>query len=172
MNNKGILEFSKKTKDDATSLLKNTDLINILKKYGEVIVGGSFKYDLMWGADIDITVVCQNTRKSSLEALNKVIESKLAQKYEYGDFVTFKREKRPESYILNLILPFNARRWEVEIWFFNKESNDQKEVDDLMKTKLNEKNKLAILKMKEKRERSDLNKHSLSSFDIYKKVLV
>ena len=172
MNNKGILEFSKKTKDDATSLLKNTDLINILKKYGEVIVGGSFKYDLMWGADIDITVVCQNTRKSSLEALNKVIESKLAQKYEYGDFVTFKREKRPESYILNLILPFNARRWEVEIWFFNKESNDQKEVDDLMKAKLNEKNKLAILKMKEKRERSDLNKHSLSSFDIYKKVLV
>ena len=172
MNNKDILEFSKKTKDDATFLLKNTDLINILKKYGEVIVGGSFKYDLMWGADIDITVVCQNTRKSSLEALNKVIESKLAQKYEYGDFVTFKREKRPESYILNLILPFNARRWEVEIWFFNKESNDQKEVDDLMKTKLNEKNKLAILKMKEKRERSGLSKHALSSFDIYKKILV
>jgi hypothetical protein len=41
-----------------------------------------------------------------------------------------------------------------------------------MKVKLNEKNKLAILKMKEKRERSGLSKHSLSSVDIYKKVLV
>jgi len=172
MKDKDILEFSKKTKDDATSLLKNTDLINILKKYGEVIVGGSFKYDLMWGADIDITVFCQNTRKSSIDALNSVIEAKLAQKYEYGDFVTFKREKRPESYILNLILPFNNRKWEIEVWFFDKESSGQKEVDDLMKAKLNEKNKLSILKMKEKRERSGLNKHSLSSFDIYKKVLV
>ncbi|MDP4009984.1 MAG: hypothetical protein Q8P53_03285 [Candidatus Shapirobacteria bacterium] len=172
MKDRDILEFSKKTKDDATFLLKNTDLISILKKYGEVIVGGSFKYDIMWGADIDITVVCQNTRKSSLEALNKVIEAKLAQKYEYGDFVTFKREKRPESYILNLILPFNDRKWEIEIWFFNKESNDQKEVDNLMKAKLNEKNKLKILKMKEKRERSGLSKHSLGSFDIYKKILV
>jgi hypothetical protein len=126
----------------------------------------------MWGADINISVICQNTRQSSLELLNKVIEAKLAQKYEYGDFVTFKREKRPESYILNLILPFNNRKWEIEIWFFDKESDDQKEVDDLMKVKLNEKNKLLILKMKEKRERSGLSKHSLSSFDIYKKVLV
>jgi hypothetical protein len=47
----------------------------------------------MWGADINISVICQNTRQSSLELLNKVIEAKLAQKYEYGDFVTFKREK-------------------------------------------------------------------------------
>lgn len=172
MKNKDILDFSKKTRTDAVALLNQTNLINILEKYGDVIVDGSFKYDLMWGPDIDIMVICKDTRKSSFEALNKVIEAKLAQKYEYGDFVTFKREKRPESYILNLILPFNDRKWEIEIWFFNKESNDQKEVDDLMKAKLNEKNKLVILKMKEKRERSGLSKHSLSSFDIYKKVLV
>ncbi len=172
MKDKDILDFSKKTKTDAVALLNQTNLINILSKFGNVIIGGSFKYDIMWGADIDITVLCQNTRKSSLKALNKVIESKLAQKYEYGDFVTFKREKRPESYILNLILPFNDRKWEIEIWFFNKESNDQKEVDALMKAKLNEKNKLSILKMKEERERSGLSKHSLSSFDIYKKVLI
>lgn len=172
MKNKDILEFSKKTKADAVALLNQTNLINILSKFGNVIIGGSFKYDIMWGADIDITVVCQNTRKSSLEALNQVIEAKLAQKYEYGDFVTFKREKRPESYILNLRMPFNERKWETEIWFFDKESDDQKEVDDLMKVKLNEKNKLAILKMKEKRERLGLNKHSLSSVEIYKRMLI
>lgn len=171
MNNKDILEFSKKTKSDAVTLLNQTDLINILSKFGKVIIGGSFKYDIMWGADIDITVICQNTRKSSLEALNKVIEDKLAQKYEYGDFVTFKRDKRPESYILNLILPFNNRKWEIEIWFFNELPDGQKEIDNLME-KLSEKTKLAILKMKEKRERTGLTKHSLSSFDIYKKVLI
>lgn len=171
MNNKDILEFSKKTKSDAVTLLNQTDLINILSKFGKVIIGGSFKYNIMWEADIDITVICQNTRKSSLETLNKVIEDKLAQKYEYGDFVTFKRDKRPESYILNLILPFNNRKWEIEIWFFNELPDGQKEIDNLME-KLSEKTKLTILKMKEKRERTGLTKHSLSSFDIYKKVLV
>jgi len=152
------------------ALLNKTDLINILSKFGNVIIGGSFKYNIMWGADIDIIVICQNTRKSSLEALNKVIKSKLAQKYEYGDFVTFKRDKRPESYILNLILPFNDRKWEIEIWFFKEEPNEQKEIDDLMKNKLTEKNKLEILKMKEERENNGLSKHSLSSVEIYKKV--
>lgn len=172
MKNKDILEFSKRTKADAVALLAQTNLIDILKKYGEVIILGSYEYDLMWGADIDIMVISRDTRKSSLEALNQVVEAKLAQKYEYGDFVTFKREKRPESYILNLILPFNDRKWEVEIWFFNKIPDNQKEINDLMKTKLNEKNKLAILKIKEKRERTGLTKYSLSSVDIYKKVLL
>ena len=172
MKNKDILEFSKKTKSDAVALLSRTNLISILEKYGDVIVGGSFNYDLMWGPDIDIMVICQNTRKSSLEALNQVIEAKLAQKYEYGDFVTFKREKRPESYILDLILPYGDRKWEVEIWFFEEIPTNQKEIDILLKLKLNEKNKIVILKMKEKRERIGLTKHSLSSVDIYKKVLV
>ena len=172
MRNKDILEFSKKTKADAVSLLDQTNLIDILKKYGEVTISGSFKYDLMWGADLDIIVICKDTRKSSMEALNQVIEAKLAQKYEYGDFVTFKRDKRPQSYILNLILAFNNRKWEVEIWFFDKIPADQNEINSLMKSKLNEKNKLAILKMKEKREKIGLTKHSLSSVDIYKKILV
>lgn len=41
-----------------------------------------------------------------------------------------------------------------------------------MKSKLNEENKLIILKMKEKRERTGLTKHLFSSADIYKKVLL
>jgi hypothetical protein len=171
MEDKDILEHSKKTKSDATSLLNQTKLVSILKGFGEVVIGGSYKYDLMWGADIDITVICPDTRKSSIEALNKVIESKLAQKYEYGDFVTFKRDKRPESYILNLIIPFNDRKWEIEIWFFNEIPSTQKEIDDLMNSKLNEDNRLTILKMKEERERVGISKHSLSSVEIYKKAL-
>jgi hypothetical protein len=167
-----ILEFSKKTKVEAIAILEQTELIDMLKKYGEVTIEGSFKYDLMWGPDIDIMVICQNTRKSSLEVLNQVIEAKLAQKYKYADFVTFKMAKRPESYILNLIFPFNSREWEIEIWFFNTIPDTQQEISDLMRTKLNNINAKKILEMKEKREREGVTKHALSSIDIYKKVLV
>lgn len=171
MEDNEILEYSKKTKLDATSLLNKTNLVSILEDFGEVVIGGSFKYDLMWGTDIDIMVLSSDTRKSSIEALNKVIESKLAQKYEYGDFVTFKRDKRPESYILNLIIPFNDRKWEIEVWFFEEIPSSQKEIDSLMSSKLNEENRLTILKMKEERERNGMSKHSLSSMEIYKKVI-
>lgn len=171
MNYIDVVNYSKHIKNNADKILKTTNLIEILGKYGEVKIGGSYKYNLMWGPDIDMVLVCKDPRKTSVAVLKKLIDLKLFQKYEYGDFVNFKRASRPESYIVNLRLPFEDQKWEIEIWFFNKESNDQKEVDDLIKTKLNEKNKLAILKMKEKRERSGLNKHSLSSFEIYKKVL-
>lgn len=174
MKNKDILEFSKKTKVDAVALLDHTNLIDILKNHGDVSIQGSFKYDLMWGPDIDIMVICKDTKKSSLEALNQVIKAKLAQKYKYADFVTFKMAKRPKSYILNLILPFNNREWEIEIWFFKEIPTDQteNEINSFMKLKLNEKNKLKILKMKEKRERIGLTKHSLRSVEIYKKILI
>ncbi len=172
MKYKDILEFSKRTKADAAALLKRTNLITILERYGKVIVSGSYEYDLMWGPDIDITVICKDTRKSSLDALNQVVAAQLAQKYKYSDFVTFKMEKRPESYILNLILPFHDREWEIEIWFFNTIPNTQKELSDLIKAKLTEQNKMKILNMKEKRERIGLTKQSLSSADIYKSILV
>lgn len=171
MKNNDILDFSKKTKADAVALLDHTNLITILKKYGDVIINGSFQYDLMWGADLDISVICKDNRKSSVEALNQVVRAKLAQKYEYGDFVTFKKENRPESYILNLILLFSGRKWEVEIWFFERLPEAQNEINHLMKSKLNENNKLEILRMKEKRERAGITKYSLSSVEIYKKVL-
>ena len=61
MTDKDILEFSQKTKSDAMALLDQTDLIKILSKFGKVTIGGSYKYDLKWGADIDITVICPDT---------------------------------------------------------------------------------------------------------------
>ncbi len=72
---------------------------------------------------------------------------------------------------MNLILPFDDREWEIEIWFFDKVPNSQIEMDNLMADKLSEKNMVEILEMKKEREKDGLSKHSLSSVDNYKKVL-
>ncbi len=173
MSDKEILEYSQKTKAEAISILAQTNLINILKEFGEVKIYGSFKYDLMWGPDIDIMVICtDSTRETSLKALNRLIKEKISQKYDYGDFVTFKTEGRPESYILTLKLPYNDRKWEIEIWFFDNIPATQEDIDKLISSKLNEENRLEILRIKEDREINGLTKHSLNSFDIYKRVLV
>jgi len=163
--------YSQKIKATAQEILNSTNLIQILSKYGSVIVGGSFKYDLMWGPDIDICVICDDTRQSSILALKEVIDLRLSQKYEYGDFVSFPRDKRPKSYILNLILPFEDQKWEIEVWFFEKYPEQQSEIDNLIAEKLTDETKQTILEMKKQRDESGNNKHQVSSTEIYKQIL-
>ena len=163
--------YSNRTKQTAQKILDQTNLIHILSGYGEVKIGGSFKYDLMWGPDIDINVICDDTRQSSTSALKELIDLKVAQKYEYGDFVTFPREKVPKSYILNLILPFDDQKWEIEIWFFNEYPARQSEIDNLIASKLNNETRNLILEMKKQRDQSGDSKHQISSTDIYRQVL-
>lgn len=164
--------YSKQIKRLADELLSKTGLINILNEFGEVIVGGSYKYDLMWEPDIDIVVKREDPRRASKEALHKLIEFKLFQKYEYGDFVKFKMEGRPESYILNLKIPYAGQKWEIEIWFLREIPEKQTETDELIKTSLNEVNKITILEIKKKRDQSGNTKHQLSSTEIYERVLI
>lgn len=125
----------------------------------------------MWGPDIDVVVICKNPREASVKAINKIIDLRLFQKFEYGDFVKFIREHRPESYIVNGLLPFNGQKWEVETWFFDKYPDNLKEIDELIDDKLNEDNKKIILEMKKKRDEDGETKYGLSSTEIYKKVL-
>lgn len=164
-------KYSEKVKTDADDLLGMTGLLGHLNEFGEVFICGGCKYDLMWDPDIDIVVVCDDPRERSVEALKKLVELRLFQKYEYGDFVKHRRENRLESYIVNLILPFRDQKWEIEVWFFDEYPTRQKEMDELVGTKLNDKNRKTILGMKNARRESGLDKHVISSTDIYKKVL-
>lgn len=166
-----VEEYSKKIKQDADELLQTTGLINSLKEFGEVVIGGSYKYDLMWDPDIDMVVICDDPRTKSVEALHKMVDLRLFQKYEYGDFAKFKRQDRPESYIVNLILPFCGQKWEIEVWFMEEYPPEQIGMDELMKYKLNDKNRKTILQMKKSRAESGYSKHDSGSIDIYRRVL-
>ena len=166
------IEYSKNIKRRAEILLKNTNLIKVLSEFGKVEIGGSFKYDLMWGPDIDMVVICDNPREASKDVLEKIIDLRLFQKYEYGDFVKFKREDRPESYIVNMRQTFEGQKWEIEAWFFKKYPKSQEEMDKLIKEKLNQENKEIVLEIKRKREEEGVDKHKINSAEIYRQVLI
>lgn len=164
-------EYSEKVKHDADKLLETSDLLSHLNEFGEVFICGGCKYDLMWDPDIDIVVVCDDPRGKSVEALKKLIGLRLFQKYEYGDFVNYKCENCLESYLISLVLPFRDNKWEIEVRFFDEYPIRQKEMDELVLKKLDDKKKKTILGMKNARCESGLDKHVISSTDIYKKVL-
>lgn len=165
-----IRDFSKKTKKTAESILREAGIEQILSKYGRVVVGGSFAFDLMYGPDIDITVETKDPRVASLNVLNDLLKGRKFQKYEYGDFAAHPRKNRPESYIVNVRSVFEGRKWEIEVWFFEK--INPKEAEEIEKMiKLTPTQKDSILKIKHQREEANVSKHELSSMRIYQEVI-
>lgn len=165
-----IIKKSQHTKQIADKILSSTNLISILSKFGDTEITGSYKYDLMYGPDLDIIVETEEPRLSSTDALTELIQTESFSKYEYGDFVKFSKINRPHGYIIVLKIEVDDIRWEIEIWFLDKKERPQNELDFLL-ANLTKDQKNEILKLKHNREEKGLNKNNLSSMEIYKKVL-
>ena len=165
-----VLKFSLKSKEEAEDLLKYGDVLNILLKYGKVIPSGSYRYDLMWGPDIDLVVIADNPEEIAYRALKDFIEKRKFQKYQFGDFIRFPFKNRPQGMIVVLVHEFKGRRWEIEIWFQKSLSEDDKYFNKLL-SKISKEQRETILKLKHQREIDGLSKYQLDSATIYRKVL-
>jgi len=164
------LKISNQTYQEATDILEQTKVIDHLSKFGDVRVGGSYFTDLMYGPDIDITLASDNPKKSAVDFLAKMIKQQSFQKYQYGDFESFPRTNRPKDHIVVLILPFNNRKWEIEVWFVKNHFEKQIDLETKLK-QLPQDKKNEIIQLKHQREVSGTDKHKLSSFDIYQKFI-
>lgn len=162
-------EISIKTKNTADMILREKKVLETLGNYGKVIITGSYAYDLMYGPDIDIVVVCENPEETSYKVLKDFIEQKSFQKYQLGDFKNYPRKNRPESFIVVLILEVEGRRWEIEIWFHKNYPEDIIMIDNMMKN-ISTEEKDNIIRLKHEREIKGLGKR-LSSVEIYDGVL-
>lgn len=167
-----LIKFSQKTKRDADELLEYGKVITTLSKYGDAKIIGSYKYDLMWGPDIDVVITTNSPEQASYNCLKDFIEQRKFQKYQLGDFIKYPRKNRPDGIIIVLIHEFEGRKWEIEIWFSIKPpvGDVSKKLENLL-TNVSSTQKEAILSLKYKREIDKTSKHKLDSPTIYKKVL-
>jgi hypothetical protein len=170
MSNEELLKYSQNTKAIATFLLKQLDIINILSKYGNPLIIGSYELNLMFDKDIDIVVESNNPKNSATIILEKLIKKEVAQKYQFGDFVKFPRKNRPEGYIINLFIVHENLNWEIEIWFFCDIKNYIEQLEKYKKL-VTDKHKIQILRKKYLRFLEGKTKFQKSSFEIYNDVL-
>lgn len=165
-----VIKFSQKTKKEADELLKYGNVIKVLSKYGIVVVTGSYKYDLMYGPDIDLTVLSDDPEKTSYQAFLDFIKQRKFQKYQLGDFKKFPLKNRPKDIIVVLIHEYKGRRWEIEIWFKKSLSESDKYFGKLISC-ATEKQRQIILELKQQRDVTGISKHQLDSATIYKGVV-
>lgn len=165
-----IVSHSNKIKMQADYIMESTNLISTLGAFGNVFVHGSYPLNIMYGPDIDIVVTTDDIRNASLDAFKKLVELRQFQKFEYGDFVKFPREKRPQGYIIVFKTTVEDIKWEIEIWFLNS-SAKERENFEWLKERINENTRKEILKAKHLREATGKTKHQLSSHELYKQIL-
>ena len=165
-----VTNFSKNTKQEADGLLTYGNVLDVLSKYGKVVLSGSFEHDLMWGPDIDLVVVSDKPEEVSYCALKDFIEQRKFQKYQLGDFAKFPLKNRPHDIIVVLIHEYNGRRWEIEIWFLP-DITLYREQLHTYKSKINEENRLKILYTKHERNALGQTKYERSSIEIYDEIL-
>lgn len=163
-------EIYKNTKEEANQILTTTDIVTILADFGDVRIGGSYLTNLMYGPDIDITVATNTPRQSAVNFLHTIVEKRLFQKVEYGDFEKYPRKNRRHDHIVVLALEHNSRKWEIEIWFTKEHYKDQIELEEKL-IKLPSNTKAQIIEAKYDRDQKGLGKHALSSLEIYKQFV-
>lgn len=169
MTKQDLLKLSKKLHTDANSLLKKTDLIQKLSKYGEVLISGSYDLDLMVDGDIDLFVINKkNNKQKSVNILKDLIIQNSFNGYLYYDWTERKHEGFPKGYYIGLKTEFKKRKWKIDIWLVTERFKPTDNFIKFIKERLDTKNKEVILDLKYK---SKNNNSNLRSSDVYKKVL-
>lgn len=159
-----VMEESRRRANYAKELLEERQVMEVLEECGRAMVVGSLALDVYWRRDIDIVVETVDLRESSIGALNKFIEGRKFNKYQYGDFVEYPRKGRPEGYIVNLLhRGEDGEVWEVEIWFLENISSYEEQLKK-WKGAINEENRRRIIELKA----GEVNRNSR---EIYEEVL-
>ena len=163
------LAMENSLKQSAEKLLSSTNIIEILSEFGEVHIVGSYAFDLMTEPDIDLMAITDNPKKMSEDALGHISKLHLFQKLEYGDFQKFPRGDNPQFFIFNMRTPWEGESFEIETWFVP-EAKDKLAFVEMMKN-ISDGQRKKISELKLERKKNGINKKTLSSFEIYKKVL-
>lgn len=149
----------------ADALLAASRLLPLLRKYGEVLLGGSYALDLMTHGDIDLHV--WNPKMSErrvLQALLEIIRSRYFRGHLYFDFTKQRHRGFPKGWYLGLKKRLRGEKWMVDVWC----TKTPRQTHRQLPVPFDRQTRLSILKLKARR---DERKIDIPSWDIYQAVV-
>jgi len=163
-------EKQKKLHKQAEKILKDLNLIEVLKKYGVPKIVGSYALELMSWPDIDIVVITEPNYKHYLNLVNYLFEKEDIYSLNLQDFRKSIYPDRPQGIYcgISYIVKPNTF-WKIDVWFFP----DVKAFDVIneVKSKLTDINRAIILKIKNEMREKIKHGKEISGIDVYKAVL-
>jgi hypothetical protein len=166
------IEKQNRLKKKATGILKESGLLKLLNKFGEVSVIGSYAYDLMTWEDIDIHVQVKKIDYESIYKIVKILFSKEnTYKIALQDFRKSIFPNRPHGLYFKLILLEKPKTfWKIDIWFF---SNEDKSIEfvDWVKSNITKEKREIILKIKNELGKRLTDSSEISGSQVVRAVL-
>ncbi len=140
------LKFSKKRKQEADKILKETDLVNRLKEFGKVKQIGSYFLDLMVKPDLDFALKVKTNSE-----IDKAIKSILEISKEIKN-ISFKKIVDRKKFGLDgksLHLYYSGKDlWGIDIFVSTKDFGEYNKLGRKVKDKITPKKKRDIIKLK------------------------
>lgn len=160
-------------KKSANTLIAESGILDILKKYGEPVFVGSYAANLMMDGDIDIHVLRGQpfSKEDTLTVLTDLFRHTQFNSYYIGDWNGGAiHPEFPDGYYIGLKRRFAGEKWKIDIWLVSKSEQDKfdRKNFDIAKTTITPAQREEILRLKKDRKENNLK---ISGQEIYKKVL-
>lgn len=160
--------------EQASTLLRDLKLMDILRVAGQPKLVGSAEMGLMVWPDIDLEVVSPEQCELSL-ALDIVRRLMLEANVGKLNIVDERQSSNPDipkGIYIGPDVRHGDLRWQVDIWLIGRdEANKRRQLVERIKSMLNDANRSAILQIKQVVAASDKYHRGISSVDIYTAVL-
>jgi hypothetical protein len=173
---KNLFARQKSLQDEGRRLLVHTQLLDVLEKFGDLLIEGSYAYGAMVDRDIDIRVILA-TGKPDKQYRNKVINSLLEMpdigRLNIVDMANFfwSDDQKEVGIWLGPRIMFENNMWNVDIWLFDYK-NGHKHLDLYNKMmNISNTDRQMILEIKEYCLNNNLKQKGSTSVDIYRAVL-
>lgn len=162
------LQFSKKRKQEADRILKETSLFNILKKFGKVKKIGSYYLDLMIKPDIDFALRVK--KDSDIDkTINSILE--ISRKINNISFKKIVDRKKIGLDGKSLHLEYNGKDlWGIDVFISTKDFSEYNKIKRKVRNKITPTKKNNILKLKYYFYKKNKKIHGVP-FNIYISVL-
>lgn len=171
MRDNKLFEENARLVKTADELLADSGILEILKKFGQVIITGGYKIGLLVYGDIDIYVVnTEFTKEKALAILSELVQKTKLNVYILGDWINFKDPNFPSAYYLGLKTNFGIpeERWKIDIWLLTKREAHKRDLSDLITGSLSDEQRETILRFKKYIFDHNLK---ISGYFVYRAVL-
>lgn len=173
-----LLKESKKIKAQADKILKESGIIEILKDYGEVKIGGGYALDVMLRPDLDLLVITKkHDWNKVIDIQSKIMRLKYFRDFNFANWIDFEDRTVTlmKGYYFQLWIPIGDQLWKMDIWLITPEYDRTFELTEYFKKLLDretdDRKRIAILEIKEAMKENDKYAKGIDGKFIYKAVL-
>lgn len=172
-----LLEESKKVKVQADKILNESRILDVLKTYGEVKIGGSYTLDVMLRPDIDVFVVASHHDWDKiLNIQTEIMKTKYFGELDFANWIDFTDPTVTllKGYYFQPRVQTDNELWKLDVWFLTPEYDKSAETTEHFKKILDvsdESKRISILEIKEAMRQGRKYIDGVNGKLIYKAVL-